>query len=66
MELRKENKVLKYILVTISFLFLGVFLILPLIYIVITALKDGIAGYVNAVSDEYAIKAQEALWRLAA
>ncbi len=57
MELRKENKVLKYVLVTISFIFLGVFLILPLIYIVITALKDGIAGYVNAVSDEYAIKA---------
>lgn len=57
MELRKENKVLKYILVTISFIFLGVFLILPLIYIVITALKDGIAGYVNAVTDEYAIKA---------
>lgn len=57
MELRKENKVLKYILVTISFLFLGVFLILPLIYIVITALKEGIAGYVNAVTDEYAIKA---------
>ena len=57
MELRKENRVLKYILVTISFIFLGVFLILPLIYIVITALKEGIAGYVNAVTDEYAIKA---------
>ncbi len=57
MDLRKENKALKYILVTISFIFLGVFLILPLIYIVITALKDGIAGYVNAVTDEYAIKA---------
>lgn len=57
MELRRENKVLKYILITISFIFLGVFLILPLIYIVITALKDGISGYINAVSDEYAIKA---------
>ena len=56
MELRRENKVLKYTLITISFIFLGVFLILPLIYIVITALKDGISGYVNAVSDEYAIK----------
>ncbi len=57
MELRRENKVLKYTLITISFIFLGVFLILPLIYIVITALKDGISGYINAVSDEYAIKA---------
>lgn len=57
MGLREENKILKYTLITISFLFLGVFLILPLIYIVVTALRDGISGYVNAVSDEYAIKA---------
>lgn len=54
---RKENKVLKYTLITISFIFLGVFLILPLIYILFTALRDGISGYVNAVTDEYAIKA---------
>ena len=52
MELRKENKILKYILITISVIFLGVFLILPLIYIVVTALRDGIAGYINGVSDE--------------
>ncbi|MDC7278488.1 sulfate ABC transporter permease subunit CysW [Butyrivibrio fibrisolvens] len=57
MNLRRENKVLKYVLITISFIFLGVFLLLPLIYIVITALKDGISGYINAVTDEYAIKA---------
>lgn len=57
MELRKENKVLKYTLITISFIFLGVFLILPLIYILVTALRQGISAYVNAVSDEYAIKA---------
>ena len=57
MELRKENRVLKYFFITISFVFLGVFLILPLIYIVVTALRDGIMGYLTAVSDEYAIKA---------
>nr|WP_027871469.1 sulfate ABC transporter permease subunit CysW [[Eubacterium] cellulosolvens] len=57
MELRKENRILKYSLITISFLFLGVFLILPLIYIVATALKSGIAGYIKAVTDEYALKA---------
>lgn len=67
MDLRKENRVLKYTLITISFIFLGVFLILPLIYIVVTALRDGITGYLNAVSDEYAIKAalltiQATLW----
>ena len=57
MELRKENRVLKYFFITISFVFLGVFLILPLIYIVVTALREGIMGYLTAVSDEYAIKA---------
>ena len=57
MELRKENKVLKGVLVTISFLFLGIFLILPLIYILVTAFRYGIAEYINAVTDEYAVKA---------
>ena len=57
MELRKENKVLKTILIIISFLFLGIFLILPLIYILVTAFRYGISEYINAVTDEYAIKA---------
>lgn len=57
MELRKENKVLKGVLVAISFLFLGIFLILPLIYILVTAFRYGISEYINAVTDEYAVKA---------
>lgn len=57
MELRKENKALKTILIIISFLFLGIFLILPLIYILVTAFRYGISEYINAVTDEYAIKA---------
>ena len=57
MELRKENKALKTALIIISFLFLGVFLILPLIYILVTAFRYGISEYINAVTDEYAIKA---------
>lgn len=57
MELRKENKILKTILIIISFLFLGIFLILPLIYILVTAFRYGISEYINAVTDEYAIKA---------
>jgi len=57
MGLRKENKALKYILITISFLFLGLFLILPLIYIIVTAFRQGLSAYFNAISDEYAIKA---------
>ena len=57
MNLRKENRILKYSLITISFLFLILFLILPLVYILFTAFREGISGYINAVSDEYAIKA---------
>lgn len=57
MELRKENKALKTVLIIISFLFLGIFLILPLIYILVTAFRYGISEYINAVTDEYAIKA---------
>ncbi|PHU40667.1 sulfate ABC transporter permease subunit CysW [Pseudobutyrivibrio ruminis] len=57
MELRKENKALKTVLIIISFLFLGIFLILPLIYILVTAFRYGVSEYINAVTDEYAIKA---------
>lgn len=56
-QVRKDNGPLKWVLITVSFLFLGVFLLLPLFYILITALRDGISGYIKAVTDEYAIKA---------
>lgn len=57
MEIRKDKGVLKWVLITICFLFLSVFLLLPLIYIIVTALRDGIGGYLAAITDEYAIKA---------
>lgn len=38
-------------------LFLAVFLVLPLIYILAVAFGKGIAGYLQAVTDPYAIKA---------
>lgn len=57
LEIRKDEGPLKWVLIIISFVFLGVFLLLPLVYILITALRDGISGYINAVTDEYAIKA---------
>lgn len=57
MDIRKDNGLLKWILIVLCFVFLSVFLMLPLIYIVVTALRDGIAAYINAVTDEYAIKA---------
>ena len=70
MELRKDSGPIKWILIILCFLFLSVFLLLPLFYIITTAFRDGISGYINAVTDEYAIKAalltlKATLWAVA-
>lgn len=57
MEIRKNRGALKWILIIICFVFLTVFLLLPLFYIITTALRQGLEAYVNAVRDEYAVKA---------
>ena len=57
MELRKNSGALKWVLISICFIFLIVFLILPLIYIIATAFRQGISAYIDAVTDEYAVKA---------
>lgn len=57
MEIRKDSGALKWILIIICFVFLSVFLLLPLSYIVATALRNGFDAYINAVMDEYALKA---------
>lgn len=55
----KKRKVqpAKWILVTICVVFLFTFLVLPLIYILSTAFREGFGGYINAVTDKYAVKA---------
>ena len=70
MELRKNSGPLKWTLIAVSALFLTVMLLLPLIYIVITALRQGFAAYAAAVTDSYALKAalltiQATLWAVA-
>ena len=70
MELRKDSGPIKWILIILCFLFLTIFLLLPLFYIIATAFRDGISGYLNAVTDEYAIKAalltlKATLWAVA-
>lgn len=57
MEIRKNKGPLKWIFIILCFVFLAVFLLLPMIYIVATALREGLGAYFNAVSDEYALKA---------
>lgn len=55
----KDNnfKSTKYILVTISILFVLIMLVLPLIVAIVYALKKGLNSYTNAVLDIYTIKA---------
>ena len=57
MELRKNSGPLKWALILLCAIFLAVFLLLPLAYIVITALGKGISGYIAAITDRYALKA---------
>lgn len=70
MEIRKNRGFLKWFLIILSFVFLALFLLLPLVYIVATALRQGVFAYLTAISDEYAIKAalltiKATLWAVA-
>lgn len=57
MQRRKENGLVKWLLIGISVLFLTVMLVLPLSYVMITAFEKGIPAFVRAVTDLYAAKA---------
>lgn len=57
MNIRNNKGATKWILIGICAAFLIIMLILPLIYVIVTALREGIQAYVTAVTDEYAIKA---------
>ncbi len=56
MEIRKNSGPLKWVLIGICSIFLVVMLILPLVYTMITAFGKGVGAFVEAVSDEYALK----------
>lgn len=49
----KKKRITKIILITISYLFIGVMLVLPLFSIIISALKEGLGFYFEAISTEY-------------
>lgn len=53
--MKKQNKVIKWILITISTIFLVVMLIVPIIAVICEALKNGFTVYKNAITDEYAV-----------
>ena len=54
--MQKENKIIKWLLITLCAVFLTVMLILPLIYVVTTAFRDGVSAFLKAVGDKYAVK----------
>ncbi|MCD8356597.1 MAG: sulfate ABC transporter permease subunit CysW [Clostridia bacterium] len=56
MNQRNDSGTVKWILIVISALFLVVMLILPLLYVLITAFREGIQIYLEAVTDTYALK----------
>lgn len=54
---KKESKLVKWLLIGISVLFLSVMLLLPLFVVISEALKKGLDFYLEAVTDKYTIKA---------
>lgn len=53
----ETNHLTKYVLLSVCALFLFLMLVLPLIVVIINALRDGWAAYKDAVFDEYTVKA---------
>lgn len=52
-----ESKVIKWILIAVSVLFLFVMLVLPLYTVVTESLKKGFQFYIHSISDEYTLRA---------
>ena len=56
MNIRNDRGMIKWLLIGLCAIFLIVALVLPLIYVIVTALRDGWNEYVAAISDTYAVK----------
>lgn len=53
----KKNNTIKYLLITISVLFVGIMLVLPLIAIIINSLQKGWEFYIKSLTDKYVLSA---------
>ena len=53
----KKNNTINYVLITISVLFVGIMLVLPLIAIIINSLQKGWAFYIKSLTDKYVLSA---------
>lgn len=56
MNIRNDRGIIKWLLIGLCAIFLIVALVLPLVYVIVTALRDGWNEYVTAISDTYAMK----------
>lgn len=56
-EYQKESKIMKYILIAISFLFILVMLVIPLISVIVNSLSEGISFYFDSLRTDYVISA---------
>lgn len=57
MNQNKQSGFVKWLLITISVLFLLVMLVLPLLVVITQAFKSGVAAYLKAVTDKYTVRA---------
>lgn len=67
--IRKENKIVKWLMISVCALFLFIMLILPLTYIIYTSLANGFKKFAESVTDTYTLKAMKltiitTLWAL--
>lgn len=56
MNIRNDRGIIKWLLIGLCAIFLIVALVLPLVYVIVTALRDGWNEYVTAISGTYAVK----------
>lgn len=56
-QISKNFSAARVALISISFIFVAIMLIIPLIAVIKYALQDGFSGYLKAVTDKYTIKA---------
>lgn len=53
----KRKKITKYVMITLSVLFVSVMLVLPLVSIVTSSLKEGLGFYIESVTKSYVLSA---------
>ena len=56
-QVRKDSKLVKWVLIGISFLFIFIMLVLPLVTVITEALRQGFGAYKEAIADKYTVKA---------